>query len=141
MANESWLKRIFNSKAFLFLVLVLLIWVAVSVVKVTYKKYLLNKEVAALRGEIEQLEGKNAELNDYLGYLQSESFIEKEARDKLNLKEEGEQVVIVRGAEDVSGGSSADFSLETAGGQTENKNEGEEKKKAFWWKWWEYFFE
>ena len=51
----------------------------------------LNKET----DELIKLQKKNMELKKRLGKVQSIDFIEKEARNKLNLAREGETVVII----------------------------------------------
>ena len=45
-------------------------------------------------------QGESAELTEKLTYVQSPQFIEKEARDKLNLSRQGEVVVVVPEAVD-----------------------------------------
>lgn len=131
MSAPSPLKKLLNSRPFLFLVLVFLIWVIISVVKVSYNKYLLKKEIDRLNQEIERLDQENSQINQYIEYLQSDSFLEKEAKSKMNLKNEGEEVVVVPGITSQEGASFSAGPEELTGAQ----------KKSFWWKWWEYFFE
>lgn len=135
MAMPSKFNRVFNSKPVLFLILMILIWVTISVVRVSYQRYLLNKETERIKREVQDLEKQNSQLQEYLEYLRSDSFVEKEARSKLNLKKEGESVVVVPGG---------DYQ-ETPASQTAPlsgvSEDGEQKKKPWWWKWWDYFFE
>lgn len=133
MADNSKFRRVFNSKPFLFLILVVLVWVVISVVKVSHKRYLLRQEVLKLQQELSQIENKNIEFSEYIQYLQSDSFIEKEARDKLNLRKEGEEVIIIPGIENQEVSGTSQFVVEN--------QPDPQKEKSFWWKWWEYFFE
>jgi cell division protein FtsB len=45
--------------------------------------------------KLEQLEVETQILREQLGYVQSEEFVEKEAREKLGMTKEGETVVIL----------------------------------------------
>lgn len=75
-------------------------------------------------GEIlEREEVKNRELNERLGEVQKEEYIEKVIRDELNMQKEGEVVVVL----------SDDVTKVDVFGQ-ENKPEKEEDKKN-WEKW------
>lgn len=95
---ENKLKKIFSSRAALFLALLAFIWLSLVLVKAFYKKNQLDREIGALKQEIEKLDSQGQELNQLLAYFNSESYLEKEAKDKLNLKKEGESVVMVQGA-------------------------------------------
>lgn len=66
-----------------------------AVANVSYKKYLLNKEIKDLGGRIEKLGRENGELGQEIEYQKTPEFLEKELRRKLNLKKEGENVIIV----------------------------------------------
>ncbi len=127
---------IFNSKPVLFLILVILIWVTISVVKVSYRKYLLSREAEKVKQEVQDLDKQNSQLQGYLEYLRSDSFVEKEARSKLNLKKEGENVVVVP-----PGGSFKETPASQTASPAGAFGAAEQPKKSWWWKWWEYFFE
>jgi hypothetical protein len=63
---------------------------------------------------------------DELDVYQSDFFLEKQARTKLNLKKEGEKVVVVR--------------LTDPGGQTRDGNVNTQAQKTNLGVWREYFF-
>jgi cell division protein FtsL len=75
----------------------LLIIVAVSfpLAKILSKRYAINKEINQLQTEINQLDNKNNGLKKMISYLNSNEFIDEEARTSLNLKKENEQVAVV----------------------------------------------
>lgn len=69
--------------------------VSISVFNVLQKKKEVSKEVKALENENIAMEEKRSELNNLLDYFQDQSFIEKEARRKLNMQKIGERAVII----------------------------------------------
>ncbi len=71
------------------------------------RQYGLNKEISELNAEVKKLEGKNDVLKQMIGYLGSDQFAEEEARINLNLKKEGEEVVVIKNS---SGGNFTDSS-------------------------------
>lgn len=90
----------------------------------------INGEVTKLQEQIGQLEGENQDLNDLINYLKTDDFKEKEAKDKLNLIKEGEQMVLVK-----------EEGLEE---KTDLVNNGKEtelivRRENYYW-WWHYFF-
>lgn len=128
--HKHFIKRLLSSKVFLFLVALILIWLVISVVRESYRKYQLTQEINQLKSEIERLEGSNQDLANLLEYFQQESFLEKEARLKLNLKKPGEKVVIVPRSEEEG------IEIEPI----KRTEEEIKKEKPNWLKWWKYFF-
>ncbi|MFH1460862.1 MAG: septum formation initiator family protein, partial [Patescibacteria group bacterium] len=113
----------------------ILIVLAVSAGRESYRKYQLTQEIDSLKSEIEKIEGNNQQLANLMDYLKQESYLEKEARLKLNLKKPGEKVVIFS--------DQPDEQLENTDSQTSPENtlqEQTKEKTANYWKWWEYFF-
>jgi cell division protein FtsB len=130
---ENKLKNLLRSRAVLFLLLLAFIWLVLVSAKAFYKKRQLDKEIENLKAEIAKTEQKGQELNQLLGYFGSQDYLEKEAKDKLNLKKEGESVVMVQ-----------DTSLGTAGVTEENRGNAsvaaaisapvDENNLMKWWK-------
>lgn len=58
----------------------------------------INREIAALKDESERLQARNFELLSMGASLDKPDFLEREARLKLNLRKEGERVVVLRQA-------------------------------------------
>lgn len=129
---ESKVKKIFTSKPFLFLLLLAVMWLALVLVKTFYKKHQLDSEIANLKKEIDKIDKKDQELSNLLNYFDNQNFLEKEAKEKLNMKKEGENVVIVS---EVSGSpqpSAAPLAAASAPAQ--------EQESGNLLKWWQYFF-
>jgi len=89
------IKKILSSKIFLFFLLLAVIWVGLVSIKTYYKKHQLDQEIVALKNEIEKLDKQGQDLNQLIKYFSNQDFLEKEAKDKLNLKKNDENVVIV----------------------------------------------
>ena len=61
------------------------------------QKRSIDQEIKGLELQAKELEGKNNNLKNVLDYMQSDQFVEKEARTKLNYKKSGESVVVIEG--------------------------------------------
>lgn len=125
------LKNIFQSRAALFLLLLAFVWMSLVLVKAAYKKYQLEQQISTIKQEIEKTEQRSKELNEMINYFSSYTYLEQEAKEKLNLKKEGETVVVVP---------------EEAVGQTEEAIESPSPTptsspvKNNLIKWWEFLF-
>jgi len=80
------------------------------------------------------LEKKHQELDQLISYVGSQDFLEKEAKDKLNLKKEGENVAMINESalgREVAGEAATTTSAQNpAGSNNENKLI----------QWWKFFF-
>ncbi len=127
---KNFIKKLLSSKVFLFFIILALIGLIISLGQESYRKYQLTKEINGLKSEIEQLEGKNQQMADLMEYFQEGSYLEKEARLKLNLKKPGEKIVVIS---------------QTAGAEVDKRIVAETEDEVSnettnFWKWWEYFF-
>lgn len=125
--------KFLTSKAFLFFASLILIWLAISVARVTYHRYQFNREINRLKSEIERTEKRNQELASLIEFFKTENFLEQEAREKLNLKKGGESVVVVPQAADIIVSTSSqneDIKMET----DEEETKKEESHLIQWWK-------
>ncbi len=136
------IKKILSSKIFLFVAIFILIFLLIGLVRETYRKYQLTSEINQLKLNIDKLEGDNQQLADLMDYFKEDSYLEKEARIKLNLKKPGETVVvlskdIIDGVEVVRRGG---LDIEKLDEEIINLSKDEVLETANYWKWWEYFF-
>ena len=134
-------KRVLSSKIFLFAIVLILILILIGLVRETYNKYKLASEIDQLKANIERLEGDNQQLAGLMDYFKDDSYLEKEARIKLNLKKPGETVVvlskdIIDGVEIIRTGSTNTEEQKEINKDLENNV----MEVANYWKWWEYFF-
>lgn len=113
------------NKFLIFLLILALIGLVIAVSKESYRRYQIDKEAADLKKEIASLEEKNESLTELLDYFNSDKFLEKEARLKLNLLKEGEKLVIIASDKQID---------------SENQPEDvQENKISNFEKWLEYF--
>jgi len=89
------IKRVLTSKIFLFCLLLAIIWLGLVSVRTWYKRYQMDQQISALKSEISKMEKSGSELSQLIKYFNNQSFLEKEAKDKLNLKNADENVVMV----------------------------------------------
>ena len=61
-----------------------------------YRQKRTIKQLTSLKDQIAQLDKSNKELTDFLQYLESDAFVEAEAKTKMNLKKPGEKVVALQ---------------------------------------------
>jgi len=118
----------FHSKAFIFGLLIIFILVVIAAGREGYRNYKIGQEIKALQKKIDDLSKTNADLSEMEKYLQSDEFLEKEARLKLNLIREGENLVIIKRSE------------RTSVGPEESILQEENKEIPNIRKWQEYFF-
>ena len=80
------------------------------------------------------MEKKHQELDQLISYVGSQDFLEKEAKDKLNLKKEGENVAMINesalGQEAVGGSATTTPAQNPVAPKDENKLI----------RWWKFFF-
>ncbi|MFZ6015928.1 MAG: septum formation initiator family protein [Patescibacteria group bacterium] len=95
----------------LFLVanMAILFIVGVSTIRETYRGYTVDKEITTLEQKVKTLEGRKSELSELARKMQSEQFIEREARSKLGLQKPGEHVIILEGVTATSSSWSVDI--------------------------------
>lgn len=93
------------NKFLIFFLILALIGLVIAVSKESYRRYQIDKEAADLKKEIASLEEKNESLIELLDYFNSEKFLEKEARLKLNLLKEGEKLVIIAPDKQIDSGN------------------------------------
>ena len=113
----------------------------------------MAKDIENIQKEIERLKKNNQELSSLINSFNDPNFIEKEAKRRLNLRKEGEEVVILPEAknsenqtttysanqgEQINNSGSDEQNLVNF---AENENQTKDKKEeSYFMKWWRYFF-
>jgi len=129
------IKRILSSKIFLFLSLLAVIWVGLVSVRAYYKKNQLNQEIASLKDQIGKLDKQDQDLSQLIEYFNNQDFLEKEAKDKLNLKKGDENVVMVPEA---AIGQEISSESATSSKQSQEIQPSQEENNLV--KWWKFLF-
>lgn len=84
---------------FLFIVnIVVLLFLGMTLGREYVRTHEIQKEINALETQAQQLSARNITLSELKTAVQTESFIEREARLKLGMKKPGEQVFIIQEA-------------------------------------------
>lgn len=96
MKNLETKKGSFFLKVLFLIALVLLVIIAQSLIRETYKKNQISKEIERLEKQAREIDRENFEMEERLAYLESEEYKKKEAKDKLGLRDLGEFVVFVK---------------------------------------------
>jgi cell division protein FtsB len=92
-------------------------------VELYMQKRQVDSEIARLKAQSDDLKSGNSQLSELIKYLDTPEYKEREAREKLNLKRPGEQVVVL--PEESTAGS-------VASAKTESQSNPQ--------KWLKYFF-
>ncbi|MBU2564512.1 septum formation initiator family protein [Patescibacteria group bacterium] len=114
--------KLLHSKYFVIFLFVIFVFVFVAFGKESYRFFKVNQEIKDLEKRIEDLKKENQELANMEKYFESNDFLEKEARLKLNLTKPGEKLIIIKDIEEV-------------------EQEIVEEKISNIQKWFNYFFE
>ncbi|MFH0818708.1 MAG: septum formation initiator family protein [Patescibacteria group bacterium] len=126
------LSVILRSKVFLLVCFVLVAFFSVSVVKELIRKSEINHEIENLQNQIAYLEDTNQELGDLIDYINSSTFQEKEVKSRLNLRAEGEKVVLIP---ENSQPGNLTSEIKSSGESVTNENNLSNPQL-----WWNYFF-
>ncbi len=125
--GKSPISRFLGSRLFLIVGILAVVLVSLGVGRSYYSGYKINKEIETLQSEIQSLENKKLESMEILEYVMSSGFVEEKARTELNMKKEGEKLIVFKN-DNVYGGD----------GQIEPED-GSGQKMSNALKWWYYF--
>lgn len=128
--NITIYQKIFKSKIFFIFLIPISLALITSISQKLYYRYETQKDINKLNVELTNLKEEKNGLNGLLDYYKSESNIEKEAKVRLNLKKEGEKVVII-----LPQATSTSENKESISAASENIENIPNYKK-----WWYYFF-
>jgi len=135
--KKNLIRKIFSSRI-TFTVIGFLIVIAISVplAKNVSKQYKIGREIKELEKEISYLENSNSELQHLVKYLESDQFTLEQARQNLNYKQPGEEVVVIKNKEGEAGLGNAN----AAGLGGTSLEAGNNQARSNPVRWWSYFF-
>jgi cell division protein FtsB len=120
--------KLFFSKYFFILILIIIFSFGGIFIKKYDETKNIDNDLEDLKTEIENLEKDNEDLGKLIEYFNSSFFVEKEAREKLGFKKDGEKVMVIKNAN-------------YNDNYKENTDQNDEKiMKAMPLVWWDYFF-
>ncbi|MDY0302187.1 MAG: copper transporter [Candidatus Moranbacteria bacterium] len=105
---------------------------SVPAIKEARRSKMIEAEIENLRTEAEKINSENNFLREKIEYLKSDHFKESVAKDRLNLRNKGEKVVVVQ-----PNAEKEDNSKKTLGEETTTESFGDETEKPNYKKWWE----
>lgn len=95
--RKSTLAKFLTGQIFLTLICLSVLFIIVRPMIVNIRqKQRINEEIQALQMEIEKAEAQNSDFQKMLNYLESDEFVEEQARLNMSLKREGEKVAVVQ---------------------------------------------
>jgi cell division protein FtsB len=127
---DSLAKQIIFSKPAIVVEIVILGFFTLNAGKEILERRAIEAEISKLEAEISKLEHKEDELGALLEFVQTDSFVEQEARAKLNLAKAGESLVVI---------PEVDVREENAG--IIPNIQGTVAGESHFSLWWKYFFE
>lgn len=86
-----------NPKVFVIIALLFLLLILFPLAKNYSRKALIEKEIEEINQEIIAFENQNYELQEMISYLQSDQFLEEQARLNMGMRKPGESVAVVQG--------------------------------------------
>jgi len=91
--KKGWRIKVWQSNLSTLVLIVLLIFSFIKVSKEVLLRYEINNEIKVLDTKLSDLQGKTDKMNNLIAYLQTDEYIEQEARLKLNLSKPGEKQI------------------------------------------------
>lgn len=133
-------KKIFFNQKFLTLVgFTVIVLISFPFAKNAIKQHKINQEINGFKKEISDLQNKNADLKNFVFYLESDQFAEEQARLNLNLKKPGEEKTVIKidaPGPDLASSSEGDQIFNIPGRKKEKLGSEPSNPK----KWLNYFF-
>ena len=123
--NLTIYEKLIRSRIFFIFLIPIFLALLIGIFQQFYHRYQVKKDSDQLGAEIVNLNKQKRDFNNLLDYYQNKSNLENEARVRLNLKKEGEEVVII---------------LPTATSTNENQISGDIENLPNYKQWWYYFF-
>jgi len=123
--NLTIYEKLIRSRIFFIVLIPIFLALLVGIFQQFYHRYQVKKDLDKLDAEIANFNKQKEDLNNLLDYYKNESNLENEARVRLNLKKEGEKVVII---------------LPIATSTDENGVSENYENLPNYKQWWHYFF-
>ncbi len=119
----------------IFLAIIILGFLSYSAYKEFSKKKEVESEIEILRQQAEKIKQENMSLEERIAYLGSQDYQKIQAKDKLDLQDPNENVVIITQDLAVPVEETQDFDI-----KSDNQTNYPTKKTSNFLKWWDYFF-
>jgi cell division protein FtsB len=129
-SNSPWL--IWST---IFLAIIVLFFLIFSIYKEFSKKKQVESDIDILRKQAQKIKQENMSLEERIKYLGSQEYQEIQAREKLDLQDPKEDVVVI-----TQSTPKVVEELKTLPLLNDSKSENSNEKYSNFLKWWNYFF-
>ncbi len=140
LSRSTFLMRLLRWRFLVFVSLFAAVFLSVALGRETVRRRAIDAEIRSLQTQVDTLAARNTEISQLQSALQTESFIEREARLKLGLKKPGESMVVIqdqdRARRDTALSPNADDPLDLV---IDDASSAPALGNAS--KWWYYFFD
>ncbi|HLD17677.1 MAG TPA: septum formation initiator family protein [Patescibacteria group bacterium] len=136
-SSASRLRRLFDRRIILVVQIAMLTLLVFSFVREYVRQEELRREIRQLQEQALHLEGRQLALKDLWQTVQTETYLEQEARMKLGLSKPGERLVIIQ---DAPTGTSVSNKSDVSASPSASPEHGSDPVLANPIKWWYYFF-
>jgi cell division protein FtsB len=92
-----------KSKFVTILLFPVLVLVMIMTARILSQKREIDSQISKLQSEADKIKSNNNQLSNLIKYLNTPDYKDKEAREKLNLKKDGEFVVVLPDSRSTSG--------------------------------------
>lgn len=120
-----------RSKWFLVIGIILVCYAFFVLGKMVWQNYQVNQQIRNLENEVLVIEKENQKLSDLIAFFQTETFKEKEAREKLGMVKPGEKVLVFPDSEKTETITNTNSSI---------KSSEDTQSIPNYKKWWNFFF-
>ena len=142
--RQSFILRLIRWRFLIVVNVVIIVFLGLTFGREYFRSREIQSEISKLQTQADTLAARNIALSELQTAIQTESFIEREARLKLGMKKPGEEVVVISG--ETGQGSAGQEDQE---GQKDKAdpldlvldNQSELTRIANSTKWWYYFFD
>ncbi|HPA25511.1 MAG TPA: septum formation initiator family protein [bacterium] len=117
-------KKLLDSKIIILGLFLILFLITLSLIKNINKNKIVADKTMELDLEIKKIDQENKDLQQLIAYFSTPEFLDKEAREKLNMAKPGEKIIIIPQENNLS--------------QTSDASEKNNQKNYILW--WNYFF-
>lgn len=143
-------RNFISSKILLYVVIVVSVFFAYQTLQVIVKRHKTETDIQTFEKQVSDLQNTQTRLQELNKFLETDFFAEKEARLKLGMQKQGEQVVVLNDNGTSVPIKSNDSTTVRQESSTSNVsthadtvpggNTTEQKQKSNPAKWWDYFF-
>ncbi len=91
------------SKGAFMVLIALLLFFSISLLREVKRKQAIQDEIKHLEEELARLEPENQQFSTLIEYLQTDEYAELEAKKRLGMKRDGEQVILVTESQQTTG--------------------------------------